>query len=103
MGGAGRFPNLRDQAIRRARNLGPQGLREAYECLVHYERTFKQAKSTKKWASTCWSCGWRASGGQRCERADPALKSQLPGPSYFCATTFMPNGPYSVAATVTKI
>jgi DNA polymerase-3 subunit delta len=44
MGRAGQFPNIRDQAIRRARNLGPGGLREAYECLVHYERTFKQGE-----------------------------------------------------------
>jgi DNA polymerase III delta subunit len=44
MGPAGRWPNLRDKAIRRARGLGRDGLRDAYGALVHYERTFKQGE-----------------------------------------------------------
>lgn len=44
MGPPGRWPNLRDNAIRRARRLGRDGLRQAYEAMVHYERTFKQGE-----------------------------------------------------------
>jgi DNA polymerase III delta subunit len=41
MGPAGRFPNLRDRAIRRARSLGRDGLRRAYELMVEADRTSK--------------------------------------------------------------
>ncbi|HEX6030146.1 MAG TPA: hypothetical protein VFY90_01865 [Tepidiformaceae bacterium] len=41
MGGAGRFPNLRDRAINRARGLRPDGLRRAYEIMVDADRRNK--------------------------------------------------------------
>jgi len=41
MGPAGKWPNLRDQAIRRARALGHQGVHAAYEALVEADRTNK--------------------------------------------------------------
>ncbi|MEX1103503.1 MAG: DNA polymerase III subunit delta, partial [Dehalococcoidia bacterium] len=41
MGNAGRYPNLRDRAINRARGLGPEGLRRAYELMVEADRTSK--------------------------------------------------------------
>lgn len=41
MGPAGRYPNLRDRAINRARGLGPEGLRRAYELMVEADRTSK--------------------------------------------------------------
>jgi DNA polymerase-3 subunit delta len=41
MGPAGRFPNLRDRAINRARALGPDGLRRAYELMVEADRGSK--------------------------------------------------------------
>lgn len=41
MGPAGRWPNLRDKAIRRARGLGHHGLKLAYEALVESDRTNK--------------------------------------------------------------
>jgi len=44
IGPAGRWPNLRDNAIRRARAIGQPGLKEAYEAIVHFERTFKQGE-----------------------------------------------------------
>ena len=44
MGAAGRWPNLRDNAIRRARALGHANLKESYEAIVHFERTFKQGE-----------------------------------------------------------
>jgi DNA polymerase III subunit delta len=44
MGAAGKWPNLRDNAIRRARALGQANLHEAYEAIVHFERTFKQGE-----------------------------------------------------------
>lgn len=41
MGRPGSFPGLRDQAIRRARRLGHQGLRSAYQALIEADRTSK--------------------------------------------------------------
>ncbi len=41
MGPAGKWPNLRDNAIRRARGLGHDGLYAAYEALVGADRTHK--------------------------------------------------------------
>lgn len=41
MGPAGKWPNLRDAAIRRARNLGHAGLKSAYEAIVEADRTDK--------------------------------------------------------------
>lgn len=41
MGPAGRYPNLRDRAINRARALGSDGLRRAYELMVEADRTSK--------------------------------------------------------------
>ncbi|MGH2632254.1 MAG: DNA polymerase III subunit delta [Tepidiformaceae bacterium] len=41
IGPAGKWPNLRDQAIRRARGLGHWGLHAAYEALVEADRTSK--------------------------------------------------------------
>ncbi|MCC7364592.1 MAG: hypothetical protein IT303_09485 [Dehalococcoidia bacterium] len=41
MGPAGRWPNLRDKAIARARKIGPDGLRRAYAALIEAERTNK--------------------------------------------------------------
>jgi len=41
IGPAGKWANLRDQAIRRARGLGHSGLHAAYEALVEADRTSK--------------------------------------------------------------
>jgi DNA polymerase-3 subunit delta len=41
MGNAGKFQRLRDNGIRRARALGIDGLRQAYELLVEADRTAK--------------------------------------------------------------
>ncbi|MGH2608715.1 MAG: DNA polymerase III subunit delta, partial [Tepidiformaceae bacterium] len=41
MGNSGRFPNLRDRAINRARRLGAGGLRRAYEVMIEADRTSK--------------------------------------------------------------
>jgi DNA polymerase III delta subunit len=41
MGPAGKWPNLRDAAIRRARNLGHDGLKAAYQAMVEADRTDK--------------------------------------------------------------
>jgi DNA polymerase III subunit delta len=41
MGPPGKWPNLRDAAIRRARRLGHTGLKAAYEALVEADRTDK--------------------------------------------------------------
>jgi DNA polymerase III delta subunit len=41
MGPAGKYPNLRDRAIARARHLGADGLRHAYEVMIEADRTSK--------------------------------------------------------------
>ncbi len=41
MGNAGKYANLRDRAINRARRLGSGGLRRAYEVMIEADRTSK--------------------------------------------------------------
>lgn len=41
LGNAGKFPRLRDDAIRRARAIGSAGLKRSYESLLEAERTHK--------------------------------------------------------------
>lgn len=48
LGGAGKFPRLRDEAIRRARALGHAGLRRAYAAMVESERAFKSGEQREE-------------------------------------------------------
>ncbi|MEO6397461.1 MAG: DNA polymerase III subunit delta [Tepidiformaceae bacterium] len=48
LGGAGKFPRLRDDAIRRARALGHDGLRRAYAAIVESERAFKSGEQREE-------------------------------------------------------
>jgi DNA polymerase III subunit delta len=45
MGNAGKYAGLRDAAIRRAKRLGPAGLRAAFEALVSADRSVKQGET----------------------------------------------------------
>lgn len=48
LGAAGAFPRLRDEAIRRARKLGHDGLRRAYADIVEAERAFKSGEQKEE-------------------------------------------------------
>ncbi|MBA4179599.1 MAG: hypothetical protein C0506_03330 [Anaerolinea sp.] len=48
LGPAGKWPNLRDAAIRRAKRLGHEGLRRAYEAIVESERSFKSGETAEE-------------------------------------------------------
>ena len=48
LGPAGRYPGLRDAAIRRARKIGHRGLRRAYAAIVESERAFKSGETAEE-------------------------------------------------------
>ncbi len=48
LGNAGKFPGLRDEAIRRAKKLGHDGLRRAYAAIVESERAFKSGEQREE-------------------------------------------------------
>ena len=48
LGNAGAFPRLRDEAIRRAKMLGHDGLRRAYAAIVESERAFKSGEQREE-------------------------------------------------------
>ena len=50
LGPAGRFPGLRDAAIRRARKLGHEGLKAAYAAILESERAFKTGETPEETA-----------------------------------------------------
>lgn len=45
LGPAGKWPNLREAAIRRAKRIGHHGLKQAYEAIVESERSFKSGET----------------------------------------------------------
>lgn len=47
MGNSGKYQGLRDAAIRRARRIGPGGVREAFQAIVEADRAYKSGEGDK--------------------------------------------------------